>query len=61
MEATSTAEGHSVLHALQPTQRSITSFMRSPVSSPGGKVPSITDLSMFARALVVSCSSRVTM
>jgi hypothetical protein len=61
MEATSTAEGHSVLHALQPTQRSITSFMRFPVNSSGGRVPSITERSMFARALVVSCSSRVTM
>src|ERR671910_3782800 len=61
MLATSTLEGHSFLHALHPTQRSMTSFMRRPVSSWGGRVPSITDLSMLARALVVSCSSRVTM
>src|SRR5215211_6495377 len=61
MLATSTREGHSVLQALHPTQRSMTSFMRRPVSSSGGRVPSITDLSMLALALVVSCSSRVTM
>ena len=42
------AEVHDLLHA-------------PPVSSSGGRVPSITDLSMLARALVVSCSSRVTM
>src|ERR687897_3554815 len=61
MLATSTREGHSVLHALHPTQRSMTSFMRPPVSSSGGSVPSMTERSMFARALVVSFSSRVTM
>ena len=61
MLATSTWEGHSVLQALQPTQRSMTSRIRSPVSSSGGSVPSMTERSMLARARVVSCSSRVTM
>src|SRR5918997_3192259 len=61
MLATSTWEGHSDLHALQPTHRSMTSFIFSPVSSSGGRVPSRTERSMFARARVVSCSSKVTM
>src|SRR5829696_3032413 len=61
MLATSTWEGHSLLHALQPTHRSKTSFIRSPVSSSGGRVPSRTERKTFARARVVSFSSSVTM
>src|SRR3712207_8173800 len=40
IDATSTREGHSVLQALQPTHRSMTSFILSPVSSSGGSVRS---------------------
>src|ERR671916_126343 len=61
MLATSTCEGHSLLHALHPTQRFMTSFIFSPVNSSGGSVPSRTERSMFARARVESCSSSVTM
>ena len=58
----STLEGHSVLHALQERQRSMTSYVSFDVISDGSKMfPANALRRAFARARVVSISSRVAM
>ena len=57
----STDDGHSALQALHSMQRSITSNMRSLVSSSCGSVPDSAARSALARPRVECSSSRVAM
>src|SRR3984885_7419152 len=55
----STPVGHSRLHPLQPTHKSMVSYIASPVNASGPSCPDSANRSVFARPRVRCCSSRV--